>query len=691
VPGAGPDRPAGPPPGPDPAGPPTPPVPLGELLALRELGLRLIAGPPAAGTVVQWVHTSEMADPRPWLLGGELLLSAGVPLADPAADAGRYAERIVAAGAAALGFGVTPVHDTVPPALVAACERHGLPLIEVPPATTFTAVARAVWRLMARARERELRRIARAQQGLATAAARADPVPAVLRQLAAHVDGRAVLYGRGGTVLAAAGRASRAAEDALAGLARVVAPPEPGAPGAPPGTGDRGGARPPVDGSAPGAAGSGAGRAGETGAARSGGSSGARGPGPGSRGPRPDTTGPTAPEGAAGTPGPFEHPAPAGTAHPTGEPAGPALRNERSGRSGRSESVASASGSPPARHGGPGAGNTGPVSAPPPAAVPLSASDTAGGSRLSAYALGGGQGLALGLAAPGRDPGDHTLAGVAAVLLSLLTAVPRGPEAAGRNSALVRLLLGESPERAAAALGADRWTVLRARPSAPEPAPAGPDTPPADRDRSVGAFTAAALGTALGTPLVDPAGDGTVRALLPPGAEVRERPGWLIGASVPAGPAGLPAADLQARHALERATATRRALVRHRRSTVDALLPPEEAAAHARLVLAPLEDRPELRETLRLWLSLHGGWEPTATAAGLHRNTVRQRIARCAALLGEDLDDPDVRMELWFALRQHPGGSPGPGGVTADGAAESGDGAAEGGGGGTPAPGPGRA
>ncbi|MEU2878929.1 helix-turn-helix domain-containing protein, partial [Streptomyces sp. NPDC007070] len=30
---------------------------------------------------------------------------------------------------------------------------------------------------------------------------------------------------------------------------------------------------------------------------------------------------------------------------------------------------------------------------------------------------------------------------------------------------------------------------------------------------------------------------------------------------------------------------------------------------------------------------------------------VRQRIARCAALLAADLDDPDTRMELWFALR----------------------------------------
>ncbi|MEU9706960.1 PucR family transcriptional regulator ligand-binding domain-containing protein, partial [Streptomyces sp. NPDC047981] len=107
--------------------PPAPPVSLAALLNRRDLGLRLLAGP--ADAAIHWVHTSEMADPYPYLLGGELLMTAGVQLAHPA----HYVERVVAAGAAALGFGVAPVYDTVPEALVAACERHGLPLLEVPP------------------------------------------------------------------------------------------------------------------------------------------------------------------------------------------------------------------------------------------------------------------------------------------------------------------------------------------------------------------------------------------------------------------------------------------------------------------------------------------------------------------------------------------------------------------------------
>ncbi len=67
------------------------------------------------------------------------------------------------------------MHETVPGALIEACDRQGLPLLEVPPETPFTAIARTVWRLMAEARHRELRRVTRAQQALATAAAPPRP------------------------------------------------------------------------------------------------------------------------------------------------------------------------------------------------------------------------------------------------------------------------------------------------------------------------------------------------------------------------------------------------------------------------------------------------------------------------------------------------------------------------------------
>ncbi|WP_089115242.1 PucR family transcriptional regulator [Streptomyces sp. SS07] len=496
-----------PPPAPSsPPGPPTPPIPLAELLASKDLGLRRIAGPAEAELL--WVHTSEMADPYPYLLGGELLLSAGVLLTDP----DHYVGRLVAAGAAALGFGVRPVHETVPGALIEACDRQGLPLLEVPPETPFTAIARAVWRLMAEARHRELRRVTRAQQALATAAARPDPVPAVLHQLAAQLGGRAVLLtARGEEVHAAGRRLPPEPAGALTRLARVVARERPGS--------------------------------------------------------------------------------------------------------------------------------------------PASATDTHGDTHLSAYALGGGDGLVLALAAGRRESGDHTVAGIAVVLLSLLAAPHQDADAADRSAALVRMLLGATPDEVAPLLGATGpWTVIHARRT---------DGTPAD------ALTAGALGASLGTALVDAGRGGgeAVRLLLPlPGAAARPlpeaeadritpQPGWTLGASAPAPVTALDAADALAARALAHAQATRAPLtVDAPVSGLAALVPPEEAAAHARALLAPLTA--PLADTLRCWLSLHGNWDRTAVALGVHRNTVRQRIGRCGELLDADLDDMDVRAELWFALRQ---------------------------------------
>jgi hypothetical protein len=504
-----------------PSTPPTPPVPLAALLAREDLGLRQIAGPEDSATVIHWAHTSEMADPYPYLLGGELLLTAGVHIPDAAGSGtyfDAYVSRIVEAGGAALGFGVAPVHDTVPRALVVACDRYDLPLLEVPPRTTFSGVARAVWQLMAQARHTELRRVTEAQQSLAAAAARPDPVPSVLRQLAQRVGGWAALYAPDGGVVASAGRM-------------------------PTGEGATGeGVR----------AGSGAGVSGALAEL-------------------------------------------ATVVRPAGE------------------------------------GKPGPT--------PSSATDTLADSHLAAYALGTGQGFVLGVAAPRRDPGDHTIASVGAVLLSLLTGEHQSSTGAARSSALVRLLLGAAPEEVAPLLGeGERWVVVHARPDGPAP----------------DAVTASALGAALGSALVDVDGD-VVRVLVAAGhRELAAQPGWTCGVSAPVGPHEWGSGDTQAGRALSRARATRTRLVRHgEHPGLADLVPPAEAAAHARTVLAPIAANPALTETLRTWLSLHGSWDRTAVALSVHRNTVRQRITRCATLLSTDLDDPDVRMELWFALRHN--------------------------------------
>lgn len=278
----------------------------------------------------------------------------------------------------------------------------------------------------------------------------------------------------------------------------------------------------------------------------------------------------------------------------------------------------------------------------------------------------GRQALALVVAADPHDPPAHAIAGVAAVLLALITgpATAHGPAAAEHSAALVRLLLGARPADVAPLLGAPLWTVVHA-----------------ERRRDTTESTAslaAALGTSLvapGTAAELPAAPGAhpatestarteavtapgaapaLRALIPADQEVTAHPGWTLGVSEPAPVAELATADRHAAAALRRALAGRTALVRHRTPgphSITSLVAPTDARQHAQALLAPLADSPPLLATLHNWLSLHGSWDRTAIALGIHRNTVRQRITRIAGLLDTDLDDPDVRMELWFALR----------------------------------------
>ncbi|MCH6162896.1 PucR family transcriptional regulator [Streptomyces marispadix] len=566
--------------------PPAVPVPLSVLTGDPALGLRQLAGPDGSReTPVYSVHTSEMADPLPYLLGGELLLSAGVHC-PPGPDHGehweRYVLRSMEAGAAALGFGVAPVHEEVPAQLADACERHGLPLVEVPRDTPFTAVARALWQAVTQRRHQALRRLSEAQQTLAAAAAGPHPVPAVLGQLAQRLDAWAVLLGRDGRELASAGAAPP--EEARAELASL------------------------------------------TGLLRQG------------------------PSSAAGTYGEL-----------------------------RLSVYGLGSGGGGGAAGGGGGG-------------------------------GGGKPLALGLCAPHRDGIDGAIASVAVVLLALLTERRAAETEEQRSAALVRLMLGASPQEAATLLSGDarRWAVVRGQrrhgtvhgsdPFATSALAAGLGTtlidladgelralvPVTDSDTDTGTDTGTATdagtGTATdtGTGAATDTGTGTngegdavpgaggrsgaaTRTGTPAGGSgtpaIEPQPGWTLGVSGPVPAAQLARADGQAARALRRALAERRPLVRQRgdaageAADVASLVEPAEAREMAGARLAPLDGRPYLVETLRMWLSLNGSWDRTAVALEVHRNTVRQRVARAAALLGEDLADPDVRMELWFALK----------------------------------------
>lgn len=61
--------------------------------------------------------------------------------------------------------------------------------------------------------------------------------------------------------------------------------------------------------------------------------------------------------------------------------------------------------------------------------------------------------------------------------------------------------------------------------------------------------------------------------------------------------------------------------------------------------------RADLVPAVAAYLRHRGQWERAAADLGVHRNTLRYRIATATRLLGADLDDPDVASHLWLALR----------------------------------------
>src|SRR5450631_1556030 len=134
---------------------------------LPGLGLRIVAGPDGRVSPVRWVAVSELEDPTAFLEGGELLLSTGMRL--PAEDSTALAEyvgRLVSAGVAALGLGVGLTHSRVPPALAAAADAAGLPLIEVPAGTAFIAISKAVSALLGAEEHEGITRAFEAQRDL---------------------------------------------------------------------------------------------------------------------------------------------------------------------------------------------------------------------------------------------------------------------------------------------------------------------------------------------------------------------------------------------------------------------------------------------------------------------------------------------------------------------------------------------
>lgn len=156
---------------------------LAQLLADPSLGLVPVVDG-RRREPVRWVATSELDDPAPFLEGGEVLLTTGLETAGWTTEWDAYVARLASAGVVAIGLAVDLTHDRSPAPLVAACRDHGVDLFEVPRATRFVAISRALAAQLQAEEEAAIRAALGAQRALTQAALREDRPDAVLDELA---------------------------------------------------------------------------------------------------------------------------------------------------------------------------------------------------------------------------------------------------------------------------------------------------------------------------------------------------------------------------------------------------------------------------------------------------------------------------------------------------------------------------
>jgi purine catabolism regulator len=180
-------------------------VTLAQFLAQLPPELRVLHDAGNGAGRLRWVEPSELEDPTPYLLDGEFVLTAGLPFlgeggGEPRVDA--YVRRLVGAHVGALGFGLEPYFDAVPEALLEACRRHNLTLVEVPHSVPFAAVGLEFSQLLESENARTFRQLAETNRQLMRAVLSARPEHELLAALVQRIPVWAVLAGADGRVRA---------------------------------------------------------------------------------------------------------------------------------------------------------------------------------------------------------------------------------------------------------------------------------------------------------------------------------------------------------------------------------------------------------------------------------------------------------------------------------------------------------
>jgi PucR family transcriptional regulator, purine catabolism regulatory protein len=175
---------------------------VADIAELPRLDLTVAAAANGLANEVSWLHVSELADPTPFLEGGELLLTTGLGVGELATTQRAYVRRLAKHGLSGLAFGVGFGFADVPAPLVDEAEKLGFPVLAVPYAVPFIAITKAAFAKLA---SEELERQTRAlevHERLAETVLEGRGLQALLAVVCNHLDCSIALVDGNGRVVA---------------------------------------------------------------------------------------------------------------------------------------------------------------------------------------------------------------------------------------------------------------------------------------------------------------------------------------------------------------------------------------------------------------------------------------------------------------------------------------------------------
>lgn len=119
-------------------------ITIGEVAGIPDFRTHVLAGEAGLTREIAWAHICELPDPTEWLGEGELLMTVGYPIPDAPDKQAAFIERLAEAKISGLLICGQAYAPPVSAPMLAAADRHSVPVLLTAYEVPFTTIARTV-------------------------------------------------------------------------------------------------------------------------------------------------------------------------------------------------------------------------------------------------------------------------------------------------------------------------------------------------------------------------------------------------------------------------------------------------------------------------------------------------------------------------------------------------------------------